>query len=52
MLQWKLEGRFVANNEGQFIACLGTWMGVLRSANIKGKGRTSEVGHSPIPTSE
>ena len=52
MLQGKLKGRFVANNEGQLVACLGMWLGVPRSTNIKDKGRTSEVGYSPIPTSE
>jgi hypothetical protein len=52
MLQGKLKGCFVADDEGQFIACLGTWLSVLSSTDIKGRGRTSEVGHSPIPTSE
>jgi hypothetical protein len=52
MLQWKLEGCLVADDERQFITCLGTNLSVLSSANISDKGRTSEVGHSPIPASK
>ena len=52
MLQGKLEGGLVADDEGQFITCLRTSLSVLSSANINDKGRTSEVGHSPIPASE
>ncbi len=52
MLQGKLEGRLVADDEGQFVTCSGTSLSVLSSANINDKGRTSEVGHSPIPASK
>jgi hypothetical protein len=52
MLQGKLEGRLVADDEGQLITYLGTSLSVLRSANINDKGRTSKVGHSPIPASK
>jgi hypothetical protein len=52
MLQGKLEGRLVADDEGQFITCLGKSLSVLSSANINDKDRTSEVSHSPVPASK
>ena len=52
MLEGKLEGRLVGDDEGQFITCLGTSLSVQSSANINDKGRTSEVGHSPITASQ
>jgi len=52
MLQGKLEGRLVADDESQFITCLGTSLNVPSLANINDKGRTSKVGHSPIPASK
>ena len=52
MLQGKLEGCLVADDEGQFITYSETSMSVLSSANIIDNGRTSKVGHSPIPASK